>query len=119
MKTDSENGSSAGSVARILWCFFLAFALMGAPLGCASMSGPPTLKQTDVQMSWQMTRFRNSAEAGRYTSGEREQGNAACSAYQSAFAKALQAAHGDLSAPTPDDLVAVANQTIRVLSSMP
>ena len=119
MKTDSDNGSSFGSVARILWCCFLAFALMGAPLGCASMSGPPTLKQTDIQMSWQMTRFQNAVEAGRLTSGQKEQGNAACSAYQAAYAQALEAAHGDRNAPTPDDLVAVANQTIRVLSSMP
>ena len=119
MKTESAKASNAGSIAGILWCCFLAFALMGAPLGCASMSGPPTLKQTDVQMSWKMTHFRNASEAGRYSLGEREQGNAACASYQAAFAKALEAAHGDRNAPTPDDLLAVANQTIRVLSSLP
>ena len=48
-------------------------------IGCASArSGAsfPTLKDTDVRVSWRMTRYRNETLAGRVRLGEREQVNA-------------------------------------------
>jgi len=116
MKTDSD--TTPGSVGRILWCFFLVCALIGAPLGCASMSKPETLKQTEIHMSWQMTRFQNAIAAGRLTTGEKESGNAAYTAYQTAFAQALQAAHGNRDAPTPQNVTDAANAAIQVFSGI-
>ncbi len=89
--------------------------------GCASIrSHPyPTLKDTDVHVSWEMTRYRNEVFAGRVTLGERELVNAAYAKYKTAFDEALQAAHNDYHSPTPENVKALANEVIRVLSSLP
>ena len=103
--------------------FLLAYALslLAASLsGCATQTNAyPTLKQTNIRVSWEMTRFRNAAVFGRLTLGERERGNAAYSAYRSAFDEALHAANNNDNAPTPENVKALANEAIRVLSTMP
>ena len=66
-----------------------------------------------------MTRFRNAEVWGRLTRGEKERGNAAYSNYKTAFDAALQAANGNYNAPTPDNVKALANEAIRVLSAIP
>ena len=105
------------SMLSSLWCWLVACALVA---GCATQTRTyPTLKQTDVRLFWQMHRFKNAAEWGSLTLGERQRGRAVYSAYKSAFDQALQAAHGDRSAPTPEDVKTLANEAIRVLSSIP
>ena len=89
--------------------------------GCASAGSRPypTLKDTDVHVSWPMTQYRNEVAAGRVTLGEREQVNAAYAKYKAAFDEALQAAHGNHDVATPENVKALANEIIRVLSSLP
>jgi hypothetical protein len=99
---------------------FLLVLLVGFPACTSTYSGTyPTLRQTDIRVSWLMTRFRNAATWGRLTSGERERGNAAYSAYKAAYDQALQAANGNANAPTPEHVTTLANEAIRVLSSIP
>ena len=89
--------------------------------GCASIwSQPyPKLKDTDVHVSWLMTQYRNAVYSGRVTLGEREQVNAAYTEYKAAFDEAFQAAQNNYDAPTPENVKALANEVIRVLSSLP
>jgi hypothetical protein len=53
------------------------------------------------------------------TLGERERGNAAYSAYKTAFDEALRAANGNSKESTPEHVKALANEAIRVLSAIP
>ncbi len=89
--------------------------------GCASVwSRPyPTLKDTDVHVSWLMTQYRNAVHRGRVTLGEREQVNAAYAQYKAAFDEALQAARDNYDAPTPENVKPLANELIRMLWAMP
>jgi len=106
------------------WCLLLIMPALSLGLilgGCSStQSGTyPTLKQTQINVSPLMTRYRNAAAFGALTLGEKERMNAAYARYQAAFNQALQAAGGDENAPTPDNVKARANELIRVLSSIP
>jgi hypothetical protein len=86
--------------------------------GCVSPNYP-TLKQTRIRVSWQMTSYRNAAYAGRLTLGERERVDAAYAKYEAAFNEAVQAAHNNYEAPTPDNVKALAYEVIRVISAIP
>jgi len=86
--------------------------------GCSSPNYP-TLKQTQINVSWPMTRYRNAAAAGRLTLGERERVNAAYADYQAAFNEAVHTAKKNYDAPTPDNVKALANEVIRVISAIP
>jgi uncharacterized protein YceK len=89
--------------------------------GCASIwSQPyPKLRDTDVHVSRMMTDYRNMVVAGRVTLGEREQVTAAYATYKAAFDEAVHAAHNNYHAPTPENVKALANEIIRILSAMP
>jgi hypothetical protein len=101
----------------LLPAFWLAIVLVG----CSSTqsSNYPTLRQTDIHVSWPMTHYRDAAAFGRLTLGEKERINAAYSAYETAYNQALQAAHGNRDAPTPDNVKALANEVVRVISATP
>ncbi len=88
--------------------------------GCASTESGAyrTLKKTQIDVSWAMTRYRNAAAFGKLSLGERERVNQAYAAYESAFNRALQAAGGNQDAPTPDDVKARADEVIRLITSM-
>jgi hypothetical protein len=87
--------------------------------GCATSGNYPTLKQTQTNVSWPMTRYRNASYGGGVTLGEKQQVDAAYAAYEAAFKQALQEANGNYDAPTPDYLKARANELIQVLSAIP
>ena len=89
--------------------------------GCASHDSGnyATLKQTDTHVSWEMTRFRNAEIWGHLTADEKQRGNAAYTAYKTAFDEAVRAANGNKHAPTPENVEALANEAIRVLSTLP
>ncbi|HWX20519.1 MAG TPA: hypothetical protein VN578_11530 [Candidatus Binatia bacterium] len=93
--------------------------LMAVLLSGCSSPNYPTLKQTQIHVSWPMTGYRNASYAGRLTLGEKERVNAAYAEYQGAFDKALQAAHGNYDAPTPDNVKVLAYEVIRVISAIP
>ena len=89
--------------------------------GCASIWTHlyPRLKDTDVHVSWAMTTFRNEVIKGRVTLGEREQVHAAYAEYKTAFDAAVEAAHHDYTAATPENVQALANELLRILWAMP
>jgi hypothetical protein len=89
--------------------------------GCASNESGDhtTLKQTDSHVSWEMSRFRNAEIWGHLTADQKQQGNAAYTAYKTAFDEAVRAANGNKHAPAPDNVTAAANEAIRVLSTLP
>jgi hypothetical protein len=105
------------------WCILTAGALVLLTMlaGCASKDSGnyATLKQTDSHVSWEMTRFRNAEIWGHLTADEKERGNAAYTASKKAFAEAVRAANGNKHAPTPENVEALANEAIRVLSTLP
>lgn len=91
------------------------------PSGCVSTQATPypSLRQTQINVAWPMTRYRNAAAFGNLTLGERERVHAAYTRYQSAFDQALLAAHGNYNSPTPENVKELANEVIRVISAIP
>jgi hypothetical protein len=91
--------------------------------GCTSASSSkgayPTLKQTRMNVDWPMTRYRNAVAAGAVTLGERQQVDAAYQDFQKAFDAAVQAAHSNYDATTPDNVKALANQVIAAIQAIP
>ena len=65
-----------------------------------------------------MTRYRNVSAFGGLTTAEKQRAESAYSSYQSAFNQALQAAHGDYNAPTPENVKEEANELITVLAAI-
>jgi len=93
--------------------------------GCASGNSGnpvkgayPTLKDTQRNVDWPMTAYRNAVAMGRITQGEQEQINSLFSQYQTAFQAALQAANSNHEATTPDNVKALANQLIGALGGL-
>jgi len=93
-----------------------------AVAGCSSTNAKnyPTLKQTQTNVSWPMTRYRNAVrEFVPITKEEQERVEKAYADYDTAFDAAVQAAHGNLDAPTPDNVKALATELIRVVETIP
>ena len=74
---------------------FLTFSLLlaGFLSGCASSGNYPTLRNTEVNVDWPMTRYRNAVSDGRVTTGMQQQVNQAYTAYKEGFDAALKAAN--------------------------
>jgi hypothetical protein len=91
--------------------------------GCSSAGGPkgayPTLKQTEMNVHWPMTRYRNAVSAGAVTLGERQRVDEAYKNFKEAYDAAVQAAHNDLEVTTPDNVKALANQVIDSIAAIP
>ncbi len=88
--------------------------------GCESQptTSYRTLNQTYVNVSWQMTGYRNAAYFGRLTLQQRQAVDQAYADYKAAFDHALQMAGGHMNAPTPDYVKDRANELIRLISSI-
>ena len=107
---------------RTLHAAALAIAMVAMLLtGCATPNsgGIRTLKQTEMDVSWPMTRFRNAIAAGNVTRAEQEQVNQAYASFQTAYQEALQAANNNRNAPTPDNLKVLANGVISAIGAIP
>ena len=96
------------------------FLVLLAP-GCSTTTsgGARTLRQTEMDVSWPMTRFRNAVAAGAVTRGEQEQVNSAYASFRSAYKEALGAANNDATAPAPDDVKALATKVIGAIQAIP
>ena len=66
-----------------------------------------------------MTRYRNAVAAGAVTLGERQQVDAVYKNFEQAFGAAVQAAHNNYDATTPDNVKALANQVIDAIAAIP
>jgi hypothetical protein len=84
----------------------------------SSSSGGRTLKETDMDVSWPMTKFRNAAGFGKVTATEQKEVNDAYARYEAAYREALQAAHNNPNAPAPANVKALANQVIEAVQSI-
>ena len=115
---NSENAAKNVKKGSFLRGCVVMVVLASWLVGCSSPNYP-TLKQTQINVSWPMTHYRNAAAAGRLTLGERERVAAAYEKYQAAFNEAIQAAHNDYEAPTPENVKVLANEVIRVISAIP
>ena len=108
---------------QVLGLLVLPLLLMALVMGgCRSTNAKnyPTLKQTQTNVSCPMTRYRNAVNAFvAITKEEQERVNTAYTAYQQAFDAALTAAHGNMDAPTPDNVQALAAEVIRVTETIP
>jgi hypothetical protein len=111
---------------RLFFCASLVLAISASMLvgGCTSTGATkgayPTLKQTEMNVHWPMTRFRNAVAAGgAVTLGERQQVDEAYNDFKKAYDAAVQAAHNNLDATTPDNVKALANRVIETISAIP
>lgn len=91
--------------------------------GCAStQSGQgayPTLKQTQMNVDWPMTRYRNASAAGALTLAERQNIDAAYTRYRTAFDAAVKEAGGNMSVTTPDNVKQLTNELLTALGALP
>jgi len=117
----TEMFAAAGSGPKVQKLAVLAVLVFLSVLpGCSTPnSGSRTLKQTDIDVSWPMTRFRNAVAAGTVTRGEQEQVNSAYASYEAAYREALQAANNNRNAPTPDNVKALATKVIAAIDAIP
>ena len=111
---------------RSLFFWVVSILLIAASLlvtGCASTGSTkgayPTLKQTQINLDWPMTRYRNAVSAGAVTAAMQQQVNEAYSNYQTAFAAALKAANNNDEVTTPDNVKALASQVLQALAAIP
>jgi hypothetical protein len=100
---------------------FAVLVLLLVLPGCSTLNsgGSRTLKQTEMDVSWPMTRFRNGVAAGGVTLGEQEQVNSAYAGFEAAYREALQAANNNRNAPAPDNVKALATKVIAAVDSIP
>jgi hypothetical protein len=120
MKTRiATHGGTNGMLQKL--AVFAALVLVLLLPGCSTPSagGGRTLKQTEMDVSWPMTRFRNGVAAGRVTQGEQEQVNSLYSSFRAAYQEALKAANNDGTAPAPDNVKALATQVIGAIQAIP
>ena len=120
MKTTIATPGETGATAQKL-AVFAALALLLLLPGCSTpgAGGSRTLKQTEMDVSWPMTRFRNGVAAGRVTQGEQEQVNSLYSSFRAAYQEALKAANNDGNVPAPDNVKALATQVIGAIQAIP
>ena len=99
----------------------MALVVAGLGGGCASggAGAYPTLRATEVNIDWPMTRYRNAVTYGRVTLGMQQEVNKAYSAYKEAFDAALKAANNNRDVHTPYNVQALANQLLTTLGSVP
>ena len=101
-------------------CLFLFAAVtLGCFSGCVAPGGVNPLKITRNDIDWAMVHYRNQADFGFYTTAEKERVTAAYTAYQTAFNQALKQANSNLDAPTPTNVLQLADQLKVVLGSLP
>jgi len=118
--TISSSMNLKRQVVQLLMVPMVLLAL--AVAGCSSTNAKnyPTLKQTQTNVSWPMTRFHNAVRAfAPITIEEQNRVEKAYADYDTAYDAAVQAAHGNLDAPTPDNVKALATELIRVVETIP
>jgi len=104
-----------------LGAIVFAVAIVCCIGGCASTSGGEAtqLKQTRQRVDGVMVRYHNRTAFGFITYEEKQQVEAAYKAYQTAFNQAVQQAHSDFTAPTPDNVKQLADRLYSLLDAIP
>ena len=96
----------------------LILAALGVISGCAT-TNYYRLKQTRNDIDAAMTRYQNEVSFAAISPEFQRQVNTAYHAYQKAFDAAVEQAHDDTSAPTPDNVKHLADQLLLILGSIP
>jgi hypothetical protein len=86
--------------------------------GCAT-TNYYQLKQTRDDIDAAMTRYQNEVSFAAISPEFQQQVNTAYHAYQKAFDAAVEQAHSDTNAPTPDNVKLFADRLLLILSSIP
>ena len=86
--------------------------------GCAT-TDYYRLKQTRMDVDFAMTRYQNQVTFGNIAPSFQAQVTSAYQAYKTAFDAAVQQAHSNYDAPTPDNVKQLADQLLSVLSAIP
>jgi hypothetical protein len=89
--------------------------------GCTAPIGSNTykLKQTRNDIDSAMTRYRNVYQpSGNITLAEEQQVTAAYNAYKAAFDEAVKNANSNYNAPTPSNVVQLADRLLSVLGAV-
>ncbi len=97
---------------------FLTLAALCVISGCAT-TDYYRLKQTRNDIDYAMTRYRNEVAFAVITPQLQAQVNAAYQAYKTAFDAAVQQAHANYDAPTPDNVKQLADQLLSILGAIP
>jgi len=100
-------------------CLILAImTVLGILAGCAT-ADYYRLKQTRMDVDFAMTHYQNAVSFGSIAPSFQAQVTPAYQAYQTAFDAAVQQAHSNYDAPTPDNVKQLADQLLSLLGSIP
>ena len=100
-------------------CFVILSLLLAGLVGGCATGAYPTLRNTEVNVDAQMTRYRNAVTQDRVTLGMQQQVSQAYNAYKAGFDAALKAAGNNYGAHTPDNVQSLANQLFTTLGEVP
>ena len=100
-------------------CFLMLSLLVAGSVGGCASGAYPTLRNTEVNVDAQMTRYRNAVTQDRVTLGMQQQVTQAYNAYKAGFDAALKEAGNSYSAHTPDNVQTLANQLFTTLGEVP
>jgi ABC-type uncharacterized transport system auxiliary subunit len=108
------------SKSQKLYLILLVLLGFGILSGCTAPPGSDTysLKLTGNNVAWAMARYRNKVTYETVTPAQQKQVSEAYDAYQEAFNGAVQQAHSNYDAPTPDNVKALANQLFALLGTI-
>ena len=96
----------------------LALVTLGIFNGCAT-TDYYRLKQTRMDVDFAMSRYNNRVTFGTIAPSFQAQVTSAYEAYKTAFDTAVQQAHSNYDAPTPDNVKQLADQLLDDLSAIP
>ena len=96
----------------------LILTTLGMVSGCAT-TNYYRLKQTRDDIDAAMTRYQSEVSFAAISPEFQQQVNTAYHAYQKAFDAAMEQAHADTNAPTPDNVKQLADQLLLILGSIP
>jgi len=105
-------------IKKQLFRIILTLAAFCVISGCAT-TNYYRLKQTRNDIDAAMTRYQNEVSFAAISPEFQQQVNTAYHAYQKAFDAAVEQAHSDTDAPTPDNVKQLADRLLLILGSIP
>jgi hypothetical protein len=117
-KTAMKNRSPISWVVSVL-IISASWLITGCSSAGSVKGAYPTLKQTQINVDWPMTRYRNAVARGAVTPNMQQEVNAGYSNYQQAFDAAVRAANGNRDVTTPEQVKGLANRLIQTLGAIP
>lgn len=104
--------------AQTFFGILLTLAALCVIGGCIT-AGPYELKQTRNDVDFAMNRYHNQVSFGTVSPAFQPQVDKAYQSYKTAFDAAVEQAHSNYDAPTPDNVKQLAEQLLSILGSIP